>query len=94
MTCLIQRDDTINLVVQAVTAGIFNDLGSGSNVDVCVITDAQTEMLRNFIKPNERPQKEREYRFKRGTTAIKSEFIRSLVVKEEVQHVGEEMDVS
>jgi hypothetical protein len=25
-------------VAQAISAGVFNDLGSGSNVDICVIT--------------------------------------------------------
>jgi hypothetical protein len=35
--CL-QRDEGITIVVEAICSGIFNDLGSGSNVDVCVIT--------------------------------------------------------
>lgn len=34
----LQRDEGISLVVEAICSGIFNDLGSGSNVDVCVIT--------------------------------------------------------
>lgn len=33
-----QRDEGVQIVVDAICAGIFNDLGSGSNVDVCVIT--------------------------------------------------------
>jgi len=35
-------------VADAIRAGIFNDLGSGSNVDVCVITKVciVTEMIR------------------------------------------------
>lgn len=33
-----QKDEGIKLVTEAICAGIFNDLGSGSNVDVCVIT--------------------------------------------------------
>lgn len=78
----------------AVSAGIFNDLGSGSNVDVCVITATNTEMLRNYVKPNERVQKERSYIFRRGTTAWKSEDIKNLIVSEEVTHTGEAMDIS
>lgn len=35
---IMQRDDGIQLVCEAICSGIFNDLGSGSNVDVCVIT--------------------------------------------------------
>lgn len=72
----------------AVSAGIFNDLGSGSNVDACIITATQTEMLRNFVKPNERVEKERHYTFRRGTTAWKSENIRDLIVNEDITLVG------
>ncbi|KLJ13471.1 20S proteasome subunit beta 2 [Blastomyces silverae] len=64
------RDDAVKLCSEAIKSGIFNDLGSGSNVDVCVIyKDKPTQLLRNYIKPNERGQKERTYRFARGTTA-------------------------
>jgi hypothetical protein len=31
------RDEAVALVTAAIRAGIFNDLGSGSNVDICVI---------------------------------------------------------
>lgn len=34
----LQRDEGIKLVAEAICSGIFNDLGSGSNVDICVIT--------------------------------------------------------
>lgn len=72
----------------AISAGIFNDLGSGSNVDACVITEGHTEMLRNFVKPNERAQKENTYVFRRGTTAFKTENIRNLIVDEDIREVG------
>ena len=53
-------------------------------------------MLRNFVKPNERVQKERRYTFRRGTTAWKKEEVRKLVVEEQVTETGagDEMDVS
>lgn len=35
---LMQRDEGLQLVTEAICSGIFNDLGSGSNVDICVIT--------------------------------------------------------
>lgn len=83
------------MVTSAISAGIFNDLGSGSNIDACVITASHTEMLRNFVKPNERAQKEKKYGFRRGTTAWKSENIRNLVCNEEVSSVaGDAMDTS
>ncbi|KAL7261208.1 hypothetical protein ACSBR1_006783 [Camellia fascicularis] len=45
-------DGGINLVCEAICSGIFNDLGSGSKVDVCVITKGHTEYLRNHQLPN------------------------------------------
>ena len=89
-----ERQEALDLVTAAISAGIFNDLGSGSNVDACVITADKTEMLRNYVKPNERVEKERRYVFRRGTTAFKSESVRSLVVEETVTHTGEAMDTS
>ncbi|OIW05497.1 hypothetical protein TanjilG_27627 [Lupinus angustifolius] len=50
----LSRDEGIKLVVDAICAGIFNDLGSGSNVDVCVITKGQVDYLRNHLEPNPR----------------------------------------
>ena len=55
----------LDLVCTAISAGIFNDLGSSSNVDTCIITASHTEMLYNIVRPNERVQKERTYRFRR-----------------------------
>lgn len=39
------------LVARAIRSGVFNDLGSGSNVDVAVITKDKTEMMRNYETP-------------------------------------------
>ncbi|KAF5373591.1 hypothetical protein D9758_000803 [Tetrapyrgos nigripes] len=84
------REDALQLVKDAISAGIFNDLGSGSNVDACIITANHTEMLRNVEMPNQRVQKERTYVFRRGTTAWKKESIRNLVVSEETTALGAE----
>ena len=44
----------IQLVQRAIGAGIFNDLGSGSNCDICVIrTDGTVDYHRNMQTPNE-----------------------------------------
>lgn len=76
------KEEAIKVCSDAIQAGIFNDLGSGSNVDVCVIEKGKpTQMMRNYIKPNERVKKERNYRFQRGTTAWLNEKI---ITKEEV----------
>lgn len=39
--------DATSLVTRAIFAGILNDLGSGSFVDLCVITEAGVQYLRN-----------------------------------------------
>jgi 20S proteasome subunit beta 2 len=76
------RDEAVQVCAEAIKAGIFNDLGSGSNVDVCVIEKGKpTQLLRNYIKPNERVKKERNYKFPRGTTAYLNEKI---ITKEEI----------
>ena len=62
------------VVHAAISAGIYNDLGSGSNVDLCVITDGNVEYLRNMDMANPRKyRRERGYHFKPGSTAITSE---------------------
>jgi 20S proteasome subunit beta 2 len=69
------RQEAVDLCSEAIMAGIFNDLGSGSNVDVCVITPEKATLLRNHIQPNVREKKMRDYRFKKGTTAILNEKV-------------------
>ncbi len=65
----------VELVSQAIQAGIFNDLGSGSNVDVTVIKKGKTigesevKYLRNMVTPNPRLyQRKAGYIFPRGST--------------------------
>ncbi|KAJ2345916.1 proteasome core particle subunit beta 2 [Coemansia sp. RSA 2618] len=62
------REEAMELVKDAIEAGIFNDLGSGSNVDVCVITKGNVEYIRGFSQPNERVAKEQSYKFAAGAT--------------------------
>ncbi|KAF8156674.1 20S proteasome subunit [Crassisporium funariophilum] len=90
-----EREDALSLVKAAIAAGIFNDLGSGSNIDACIITANHTEMLRNVEMPNQRVQKERDYKFRRGTTAWKKEDVRKLIIEESLTLIGgDEMDTS
>ncbi|KAJ3414217.1 proteasome core particle subunit beta 2 [Chytridiales sp. JEL 0842] len=84
------RDEAVELVKDAIESGIFNDLGSGSNVDVCVIKKDSVEYLRNYRKPNQREPKEQSYKFPRGTTAVLTTDIRKLVDVVE----GDAMDTS
>jgi len=80
----LSRAEAIEIVCSAVEAGIFNDLGSGSNVDVCVIERDQTDLFRSYRKPNERVQKENSYTPHSGATAISKEMIWQLVTATEL----------
>merc|ERR1712151_612470 len=71
------------LVCKAIRAGIFNDLGSGGNVDVCIITKEGGKILRNHEKPNERKFKAAYKGFPVGTTPVLKEEILSLVTVED-----------
>merc|ERR1719482_1875214 len=42
------KEEAMDLTKRAIRAGIFNDLGSGSNVDLCIITADGAEYLRNI----------------------------------------------
>jgi len=79
-------EDGKNLVIEAIEAGINHDLGSGSNVDICVITTKGTEMFRNIKTENKkdfaRPQP---YEFPVGTTEIMREYKFPKVDKIEIE---------
>jgi len=76
------EEEGVELVKRAILAGVFNDLGSGSNVDTCVIrTDGTVTMNRGAVTPNEvKPFRDAINRsdklnMKSGTTSVlKSEF--------------------
>lgn len=72
------REEAVELVVEAIEAGIFNDLGSGSNVDVTIIEAHGTTNLRNYKTPNEKVAKAQSYKWRRGTTAYTKEGTLSL----------------
>jgi len=70
------------LVHDAICAGVFNDLGSGSNVDLCVITAGGIDYLRPYNIANVRPPRQQEYRYAPGTTAILTQEVQLLHVQE------------
>jgi len=66
----LNEEQAMKLVQDAILSGINNDLGSGSNVDLCVITKDKTEFHRNIFKTQIPHKKDYRYEFKRGTTQI------------------------
>jgi len=76
----LEIDEAINLVEKAVLAGIFNDLGSGSNVDINVIYkeddgNVAVKVMRNYKTPNVRKFPAAVYHYDKGTTAVLTETI-------------------
>ena len=86
------------LVAKAVTAGILNDLGSGSNVDVTVITkDGHEGPFRSFAKPVSREMPRKDYTFPKGTTVVLTEKVTPLANRKDIvveEKTLDAMDVS
>lgn len=55
------EEDAKLLVRDAIAAGIFNDLGSGSNVDLCVIRKGSIDYLRNYEIANKKGERSVQY---------------------------------
>jgi 20S proteasome subunit beta 2 len=94
------QEEAVKLCADAIEAGIWNDLGSGSNVDVAIITADKTTLRRNYIKPNERTQKLRSYAFPKGTTAVlnekiirKADLSKFVSIHEVTDESGDKMEV-
>ncbi|GFP90977.1 proteasome subunit beta type-7-a [Phtheirospermum japonicum] len=67
----LSRDEGIKLVAEAICSGIFDDMGSGSNVGICVITKGKQEYLRNYMMPNPRTYvSEKGYSFTKKTEVL------------------------
>lgn len=72
-------EEAKQLVTSAIHKGIFNDPYSGTQVDLCVITRAKTEMLIGYDTPNERKYPKQNIKFPPGTTPVLREEISRLV---------------
>ncbi|KAL8428816.1 hypothetical protein ACSSS7_006970 [Eimeria intestinalis] len=79
------------LVCSAITAGVMNDLGSGGNVDLCVITPEGTRHTRKYASPAREAQKAVYTPYEPGTTPFFREHIeqvqQQISVQQEVEMV-------
>lgn len=81
-----EEGEAKKLVRDAVAAGVFNDLGSGSNIDLCVIKKDKVEYLRPYEIANDRGVRQGNYKYSPGTTAVlRTSRIPIEVVSESVQ---------
>jgi len=73
------EEDAKQLVKDAIRAGIFNDMGSGSNVDLVVIKEKDdVEYLRGFDEANVKGVRRQNYTYNKGTTGVLSEKVRNI----------------
>lgn len=88
------EEQGIKLVRDAIAAGIFNDLGSGSNVDVCVIKKDKVDYLRTYDEANKKGVRQGNYRYPKGTTAVLTSKIQNIEIDEVVRRIDAPMDTS
>ena len=68
---VMQEKEAIDLVHKAISRGIFEDLGSGSNVDIRVVRKDGTDYHRGYDKPNERAfRKPKPYVYPPGSVSM------------------------
>jgi len=72
------------LVRDAIAAGVFNDLGSGSNIDLRVIRKDSTDNYRNYEIANKKGERKHDYEFKKGVSAVLETKITNFDITEEV----------
>lgn len=85
-------EDAQGLLVEAITAGILGDLGSGGNVDACVITKTGAKLLRTLSSPTKPIERSSQYHFAPGTTPILSQTV-TLLPLELLEETVQEMEV-
>lgn len=85
-----------NLVADAIASGVFNDLGSGGNVDICVITEKGKEHIRSYRSPNTRKYRADFKPFPKGSTPLmdpKEDIFKKRIVVEEGNTLDKDGDV-
>ncbi|GAB1286302.1 Proteasome subunit beta type-7 [Apodemus speciosus] len=88
-----EEEEAKKLVSEAIAAGIFNDLGSGSNIDLCVISKSKLDFLRPYSVPNKKGTRFGRYRCEKGTTAVLTEKVTPLEI-EVLEETVQTMDTS
>jgi len=76
-----EEEDAKQLVRNAIRAGIFNDMGSGSNVDLVVIkANDNVQYLRGFDEANVKGTRKQKYKYTKGTTEVLTESVRKITL--------------
>uniref|UniRef100_A0A3B3Q3L0 Proteasome 20S subunit beta 13a n=1 Tax=Paramormyrops kingsleyae TaxID=1676925 RepID=A0A3B3Q3L0_9TELE len=86
-----ELDAAKTLVRDAIHAGIMSDLGSGNNIDMCVITRQGVDYIRPYEESVYKDKRQRRYKYKAGTTAVLGERVIPL---ELVHETVQKMDIA
>jgi len=80
------EEEAMNLCITAIEAGVYHDLGSGSNVDCCVIKRGKVDMYRNIKSDNKKVfSKPGGYQFSKDRVVVLEEYKKNLVVEDAAQ---------
>ncbi|MBZ3889716.1 Proteasome subunit beta type-7 [Sciurus carolinensis] len=75
-----EEEETKKLVRKATAAGIFNDLGSGSNINLCIIKKSKLDFLRPYSVPKKGTMFDC-HRCEKGTAVVLTEKVTILEIK-------------
>merc|ERR1719373_1335383 len=76
------QEEAFNLVVKAIEAGVYHDLGSGSNVDVCIIKKGKVEYTRPVKSDNHKKFQHPEgYKFREDRVQVLEEYRHKLIIE-------------
>jgi len=83
-----EEEDAKKLVRDAIAAGIINDMGSGSSIDIAVLkANDQIDYIRPYEKLVVKGERKGNYKYAKGTTAILS--TKEIIITDvEVRSVG------
>uniref|UniRef100_A0A7N8Y3G9 Proteasome 20S subunit beta 13a n=1 Tax=Mastacembelus armatus TaxID=205130 RepID=A0A7N8Y3G9_9TELE len=86
----LELEEAKELVCAAIHSGIMSDLGSGHNIDICVITRRGVDYIRPYQESEYKDNRKTKYRYRPGTTTVLTEKVVPLkleVVQETVQQM-------
>lgn len=77
------EEEAKNMCIAAIEAGVYHDLGSGSNVDVCVIKKDKHTLYRNIKSDNKKIfSKPGGYAFDKDKLTVLGEYKQKLLVED------------
>nr|CAC13118.1 low molecular mass polypeptide subunit PSMB10 [Takifugu rubripes] len=79
------------LVRLAIHAGIMSDLGSGNNIDICVITRDRVDYIRPYEESEYKDSRKTRYKYRPGVTPVLTEKVVPLKL-EMLQETVQRMD--